>query len=151
MCQNPLNCSWGRGCACFAFILPWPCLDLALTLFFGEFLANIFFKKIAKKCCQKKISKKKCCQKKYIFAGKYKIHQKTRTKQGPDKVNLRLRQSNHNLNLNYNLMGFDTIEINLVWHMINDIRSLILNHWYLIIETWSMIFDNWYLLLDTWS
>ena len=37
LCQNPLDCSWGRGCGCFAFILPWPCLDLALTLFFGEF------------------------------------------------------------------------------------------------------------------
>jgi len=52
--------------------------------------------------------------KKDILAGKYKIHQKTRSKQGPEKVKVRWRQSNHNLNLNYNLMGFDTIGINLV-------------------------------------
>ena len=45
---------------------------------------------------------------------KYKIHQKTMSKQGPDKVKVKWRQSNHNLDLNYNLMGFDTIEINLV-------------------------------------
>ena len=30
------------------------------------------------------------------------------------KVKVRSRQRKHNLNLNYNLMGFDTIEINLV-------------------------------------
>ena len=58
--------------------------------------------------------KKKLCLKEYIFAGKYKIHQKTRSKQGPDKVKVKWRQSNHNLDLNYNLMGFDTIEINIV-------------------------------------
>ena len=55
---------------------------------------------------------------KNIFAGKYKIHQKTRSKQGPDKVKVKWRQSNHNLDLNYNLMGFDTIEINLVGYFV---------------------------------
>ena len=62
---------------------------------------------------KKNLPKKKIMPKN-IFAGKYKIHQKSRSKQGPDKVNVRWRQSNHNLDLNYNLMGFDTIEINLV-------------------------------------
>ena len=35
-------------------------------------------------------------------------------RQGQGKINVRLRQSNHNHNHNFNLMGFDTIEINLV-------------------------------------
>ena len=34
--------------------------------------------------------------------------------QGLGKINERLKQRNHNNNHNYNLMGFDTIEINLV-------------------------------------
>ena len=38
-----------------------------------------------KKFAGKKRSEKKICQKN-IFAGKYKIHQKTRSKQGPGKV-----------------------------------------------------------------
>ena len=42
MCQNPLNCSWGRGCGCFAFILPWPCLDLVFWWIL-YFPAKIFF------------------------------------------------------------------------------------------------------------
>ena len=35
-------------------------------------------------------------------------------RQGQGKINVRLKQSNHNNNHNYNLMGFDTIEVNLV-------------------------------------
>ena len=49
-------------------------------------------------------------------------------KQGQSKVKVRWRESNHNLDLNYNLMGFDTIEINLVV----DIKCLLLtydSHW----------------------
>ena len=57
---------------------------------------------------------KKNFAEKNIYAGKYKIRQNTRSKQGPGKVKVRWRQSKHNLDLNYNLMGFDTIEINLV-------------------------------------
>ena len=34
-----------------------------------------------------------------------------------EKVKERLRQRKHNLNSNYNLMGFDTIEINLVFNI----------------------------------
>ena len=40
---------------------------------------------------------------------------KTRPKQGQGKDKVRSRQCKHNLNRNYNLMGFDTIEINLVF------------------------------------
>ena len=36
-------------------------------------------------------------------------------RQGQGKINVRLKQSNHNHNHNYNLMGFDKIEINLVY------------------------------------
>ena len=36
------------------------------------------------------------------------------TSEGQRKVKVRSRQRKHNLNRNYNLMGFDTIEINLV-------------------------------------
>ena len=39
---------------------------------------------------------------------------KERSRRGQGKVKVRPRQCKHNLNLNYNLMGFDTIEINLV-------------------------------------
>ena len=39
---------------------------------------------------------------------------KEESSQGHGKVKVRLRQHKHNINLNYNLMGFDTIEINLV-------------------------------------
>ena len=35
-------------------------------------------------------------------------------RQGQGKINETIKQSNHNHNQNYNLMGFDTIEINLV-------------------------------------
>ena len=38
---------------------------------------------------------------------------KVRSRQGQGKVKVRLRQRKHNLDLNYNSMGFDTIEINL--------------------------------------
>ena len=41
---------------------------------------------------------------------------KARQKQGQGEVKARSRQRKHNLNRNYNLMGFDTIEINLVVH-----------------------------------
>ena len=55
---------------------------------------------------------------KNVWSGKV----KSRSRRGQDKVerqfqckiNLKLRQSNHNHNHNYDLMGFDTIEINLV-------------------------------------
>ena len=40
---------------------------------------------------------------------------KARSKRGQDKVKVRSRQRKHNLKCNYNLMGFDTIEINLVY------------------------------------
>ena len=69
----------------------------------------------AKKKFAKKKFWKKIMPKKHIFAGKYKIPPKTRSHQGPDKVKVRWRQSNYNLDLNCNLMGFDTIEINLVF------------------------------------
>ena len=36
-------------------------------------------------------------------------------RQGQGKINVRLRQTNHNHNHNYNLMGFDTIDISLVF------------------------------------
>ena len=39
---------------------------------------------------------------------------KARSRRGQGKVKVKSRQHNHNLNRNYNLMGFDTIEINLV-------------------------------------
>ena len=39
---------------------------------------------------------------------------KARSKRGRSKVKDRSRQRKHNLKCNYNLMGFDTIEINLV-------------------------------------
>ena len=38
---------------------------------------------------------------------------KTRSKRGQGKVKVKSRQLMHNLNSNYNLMGFDTTEINL--------------------------------------
>ena len=39
------------------------------------------------------------------------------------KLAFQLKQSNHNHNQNYNLMGFDTIEINLVLGVKLDIRN----------------------------
>ena len=39
---------------------------------------------------------------------------KARPKQGQGEVKARSKLPKHNLNRNYNLMGFDTIEINLV-------------------------------------
>ena len=36
------------------------------------------------------------------------------------KVKVRSRQRKHNIKYNYNLMGFDTIEINLVWGKISN-------------------------------
>ena len=44
--------------------------------------------------------------------GQGKAKARSRRGQGKDKV--RSRQRKHNLNCNYNLMGFDTIKINLV-------------------------------------
>ena len=53
-------------------------------------------------------------------------------------VKVRSRQRKHNLNRNYNLMGFDTIEINLVYHLklgffvfLKMIKILGLNHTWL--------------------
>ena len=40
---------------------------------------------------------------------------KARSKRGEGNVKVRSRQRKHNLNHTYNLMGFDTIEINLVF------------------------------------
>ena len=40
---------------------------------------------------------------------------KARSIRGQGKVKVKSRQHNHNLNRKYNLMGFDTIEINLVY------------------------------------
>ena len=39
-------------------------------------------------------------------------------RQDQGKINVRLKQINHNHNQNYNSMGFDTIEINLVMILI---------------------------------
>ena len=44
----------------------------------------------------------------------YKERVKARSKQGQGKVKVRSKQRKHKLKRNYNLMGFDTIEINLV-------------------------------------
>jgi len=40
---------------------------------------------------------------------------KARPKQGQGEAKARSRQCKHNLHRNYNLIGFDTIEINLVF------------------------------------
>ena len=40
---------------------------------------------------------------------------KAKSSRGQGKVKVKSRQHNHNLNCKYNLMGFDTIEINLVF------------------------------------
>ena len=40
------------------------------------------------------------------------------SRQGKGKINVRLKQSNHNNNHNYNVMGYDTIEINLVFFIV---------------------------------
>ena len=45
---------------------------------------------------------------------------KARSRRGQDKI--RSRQCKHNLNRNYNLMGFETIEINLVLFRIGVAR-----------------------------
>ena len=39
---------------------------------------------------------------------------KARSKKSQGKVKVRSKQCKHNLDLNYNLMGFDTIRINLI-------------------------------------
>ena len=39
---------------------------------------------------------------------------KARLRRGQGKVKVRSKLTKHNLNRNYNLIGFDTIEINLV-------------------------------------
>ena len=39
---------------------------------------------------------------------------KVTSRQGETNIEVKARQRKHNINLNYNLMGFDTIEINLV-------------------------------------
>ena len=46
-----------------------------------------------------------------------------RSRRGQDKVKERSRQRKHNVNCNYNLKGFDTIEINLVY-VVNAIQLL---------------------------
>ena len=46
---------------------------------------------------------------------------KARSNKSQGKVKVRSRQRKQNLNLNYNLMGFDTIEINLVRYLVSYI------------------------------
>ena len=41
-------------------------------------------------------------------------------RKGQGKVRVKSRQHNHNINQHYNLMGFDTIEINLVFSQIRS-------------------------------
>ena len=59
-----------------------------------------------------------------MFAGKHNFHQKTSSKQGPGKVRVRSRQCKQNLDLNYNMMGFDTIKINLVQYSYENTANL---------------------------
>ena len=51
---------------------------------------------------------------------------KARSQRGQGKFKLKSKQRKHNLNRNYNLMGFDTIEINLVSYNMNPKAS---KHW----------------------
>ena len=53
---------------------------------------------------------------KIMFNGKKIVTKKIAAhKKGEGKVKVSLRQRKHNLDLKYNLMGFETIEINLVY------------------------------------
>ena len=47
---------------------------------------------------------------------------KARSRRGQSKVEVRSGHRKHNLNRNYNLMGFDTIEINLVMDFFNPVH-----------------------------
>ena len=47
--------------------------------------------------------------------GQDKVKARPKSGQGEGEFKVRLRQRKHNLNHNNNLMGFDTIEINLVF------------------------------------
>ena len=52
---------------------------------------------------------------------------KTRSKQGQGKVKVKSRQGKHNLNCNYNMMGFDSIEITLVFASLFHFN--LMNYW----------------------
>ena len=45
---------------------------------------------------------------------------KVTSRQGETNIEVKARHRKHNINLNYNLMGFDTIEINLVLKKMNQ-------------------------------
>ena len=53
---------------------------------------------------------------------------KARSRKGQGKVKVRSKLPKLNLNRNYNLMGFDTIEINLVIYHLSLDTKLILNY-----------------------
>ena len=55
--------------------------------------------------------------------------------QGQGNINVRLKQSNYNHNDNYNCMGFDTIEINLV-----DCLRILSNFWIILKPKISIYF-----------
>ena len=54
-------------------------------------------------------------------------------RQGQGKINVRLRQNNNNQNHNYNLMGFDTVEIN-VGFLIKRGKLCLLNFFIFILK-----------------
>ena len=67
--------------------------------------------------------------------GQDKVKARPKPGQGEGEFKVRLRQRKHNLNHNNNLMGFDTIEINLVYlyickpqklYNISDYRSILI-------------------------
>ena len=56
---------------------------------------------------------------------------KVRSMRVQGKVKVRSRQRKHNLNRNYNLMGFDTIETNLVDYKITHKSEIVMKHLFL--------------------
>ena len=62
-------------------------------------------------------------------------------RQGQGKINERLKQSNHN---NYNLMGFDTVEINLVHTWLSENKKTGLMRM-VSVENWlsKLLFKYW--------
>ena len=73
--------------------------------FVVAFMLELSKKKLPKKICQKNVAGSRQCE-----GGV-----KARSNKSQGKV--RSRQRNHNLNCKYNLMDFDTIEINLVLNL----------------------------------
>ena len=59
--------------------------------------------------------------------------------EGQGKVKVRSRQSKHNLNRNYNLMGFDTVEINLVFHIFTVTPLKSLQRWIITEGLWNFL------------